>query len=83
MRARMSDATARGEYERAGGQDAAAHCAVMEARSILAAEEPIGHTMRTGSYFKGIHLPVRDILADALRAFDTMSVAELAEMQTR
>jgi hypothetical protein len=80
QRIRLSDATARGEYERTGGQEAASCCAINEARSILAAEEnpgPAHGTDRGRVVYRDTaqHPPWQlfgtvsgDILADSLSA---------------
>ena len=91
MRARLSDATARGEYERAGGQDAAGYCAQVEARAILRDNETVNGCIGF-SQFNGrlaaIELPelsggfgyhvreARAAMVNALRAFgDSPDVA--------
>jgi hypothetical protein len=85
MRPRISDATAREAYIRQGGQDAAAHCAVMEARSILAAEEPLRHResfhVSPDYWNDGALGRTARILAASLAAFDTLTIEELRVLQ--
>jgi hypothetical protein len=83
MRVKLSDATARGEYERAGGQDAAGYCARVEARSILAENEPQDDPDWPRRYTA--HSVYYAILADTLAALCAAPdvAAYLAELQVR
>lgn len=72
----MSDAAARGAYERTGGQDAAIYCARVEARSILSDNETVDGCI-------GFSESARTAMVSALRRFDAMSLEDVATLQTR
>jgi hypothetical protein len=84
MRAMMSTPPVLGTPVEA--QPIMARMAELEAARILRQTEPLGRQMKDGSFSRGAaaipFAPAREVLADSLRAFDAMTIDDLAALQT-